>query len=60
MTASRGYKLEKEMARNWLAKHEPKRKPKPGRQTPERWELRRREQKQQRRDLATPLLKGVE
>jgi hypothetical protein len=40
----------------WLAKHSPKTKPKPL----ERWQTRVREQKQERRVLAKPLLKGVE
>jgi hypothetical protein len=46
----------------WLAKHSPKAKPKPKPKRPplERWEIRLRAQKQERRALAKPLLKGVE
>jgi len=46
----------------WLAKHSPKTKPKPKpkRQPLERWQIRARAQKQERRALAKPLLKGVE
>jgi hypothetical protein len=46
----------------WLAKHAPKDKPKPKPkpQLLERWQTRAREQKQDRRALAKPLLKGVE
>jgi hypothetical protein len=46
----------------WLAKHSPKTKPKPKPkpQPLERWQIRVREQKQERRALAKPLLKGVE
>lgn len=46
----------------WLAKHSPKTKPKPKpKPRPlERWQTRMRMQKQERRLLAMPLLKGVE
>jgi hypothetical protein len=46
----------------WLGKHSPnaKPKPKPKPQLLERWQIRVREQKQERRALAKPLLKGVE
>jgi hypothetical protein len=46
----------------WLAKHSPKTKPKPKPKplSPERWQIRLRAQKQERRVLAKPLLKGVE
>jgi hypothetical protein len=46
----------------WLAKHSPKTepKPKPKPQPLERWQIRVREQKHERRLLAKPLLKGVE
>ena len=46
----------------WLTKHSPKTKlkPKPKQQPPERWQMRARAQKQERRALAKPLLKGVE
>jgi hypothetical protein len=46
----------------WLAKHSPetKSKPKPKRQPLESWKIRARVQKQERRALAKPLLKGVE
>ena len=51
-----------ERASAWLAKHSPKTKPKPKpkRQPLERWQIRARAQKQERRALAKPLLKGVE
>jgi len=46
----------------WLAKHslKAKPKPKPKPQPLERWQTRVREQKQDRRALAKPMLKGVE
>lgn len=44
----------------WLAKHSPKTKPKPKPQPLERWQIRVRLQKHERRALAKPLLKGVE
>jgi hypothetical protein len=46
----------------WLAKHSPKTKPKPKPkpQPLERWQTRSRAQKQGRRALAKPLLKGIE
>jgi transcription initiation factor TFIIIB Brf1 subunit/transcription initiation factor TFIIB len=48
----------------WLAKHsvktKPKPKPKPKLQQLERWQIRMRAQKAERRALAKPLLKGVE
>jgi hypothetical protein len=49
-------------ANAWLAKHSPKTKPKPKPkpQRLERWQIRVRAQKQERRALAKPLLKGVE
>jgi hypothetical protein len=49
-------------ANAWLAKHSPKTKPKskPKPQPLERWQIRVRVQKQERRALAKPLLKGVE
>jgi hypothetical protein len=53
-------RLDDERARKWLAKHAPKAKPKPKPQPLERWHTRVRMQKQERRLLAKPLLKGVE
>lgn len=49
-------------ANAWLAKHSLKAKPepKPKSQPLERWQIRVRVQKQERRALAKPLLKGVE
>jgi len=49
-------------ANAWLAKHSPKAKPNPNpkRPPPERWQIRIRAQKAERRALAKPLLKGVE
>ena len=49
-------------ASKWLAKHAPKAKPKlkPKPQPLEKWEINRRQQRQQRRSLSKPLLKGVE
>jgi hypothetical protein len=49
-------------ANAWLAKHSPKTKPKPKpKPLPlERWQTRSPAQKQERRALAKPLLKGVE
>src|ERR1700745_4037947 len=49
-------------ANAWLAKHSPKAEPKPKPKRPplERWQIRVRMQKQERRALAKPLLKGVE
>jgi hypothetical protein len=46
----------------WLAKHSPKTKPKPKPkpQPLERWQIRVRVQKAERRALGKPLLKGVE
>ena len=46
----------------WLAKHSPKTepKPKPKPQLLERWQISARVQKQERRLLAKPLLRGVE
>jgi hypothetical protein len=44
----------------WLAKHSLKAKPKPKPLPLERWQKRVRVQKQERRALAKPLLKGVE
>ena len=61
MTQSRRDKLDDGLARKWLAKHAPKDKPKPKPKPPlERWQIRARVQKQERRALAKPLLKGVE
>jgi hypothetical protein len=55
-------RLDKEFTRKWLREHapnpEPKQKPKP--MPLERWQKRLRAQKQERRALARPLLKGVE
>jgi hypothetical protein len=63
MKQSRRDKLAHDLARDWLAKHEPKQaarpKPKPKPQRRERWQLRKQEQMQERRTLARPLLKGV-
>jgi hypothetical protein len=56
MTQSRRDKLDDNLARKWLEKNAPKPKPQPL----ERWQTRVREQKQDRRALAKPLLKGVE
>jgi hypothetical protein len=55
-------RLDDERAHKWLAKHAPKAKPKPKpKSLPlERWQKCVREQKQERRVLAKPLLKGVE
>jgi hypothetical protein len=60
MTQSRRDRLD-DGARNWLSKHAPKQasKPKPKPQRREKWEMRREEQKQERRALANALLKGV-
>ena len=44
----------------WLAKHSVKAKPKPKPLPLERWEIRLRAQKQQRRAVTKPLLKGVD
>ncbi len=62
MTQSRRDKLDDNLARKWLEKNAPKPKPKPKpKPLPlERWQTRVREQKQDRRALAKPLLKGVE
>lgn len=62
MTQSRRERLDDDLARKWLAKHAPKDKPKPKPklQPLERWQKCVREQKQERRVLAKPLLKGVE
>jgi hypothetical protein len=62
MTQSRRGRLDDEIARKWLAKHAQTDKPKPKAkpQPLERWQKRVRAQKQQRRVLAKPLLKGVE
>jgi hypothetical protein len=53
-------RLDDDLARKWLAKHAPKPTPRPKPQPLERWQTRVREQKQERRLLAKPLLKGVE
>src|SRR5436190_23598100 len=47
-------------ASKWLAKHAPKAKLKPKPQPLEKWQIRSRQQRQQRRSLSKPLLKGVE
>jgi hypothetical protein len=62
MTKSRRDRLDDDPARKWLAQHAPKQasKPKQKPQQPERWEMRRDQQKQERRALAKPLLKYVE
>jgi hypothetical protein len=60
MTQSRRERLDDELARKWLEKFAPKPTPKPKAQPLERWQTRVRAQKQQRRVLAKPLLKGVE
>ena len=60
MTQSRRDKLDDNLARKWLEKNAPKPKPKPKPLPLERWQTRVREQKQERRVLAKPLLKGVE
>jgi hypothetical protein len=60
MTQSPRDKLDDDLARKWLAKHAPKAKPKPTPQPLERWQTYVRVQKQERRSLAKPLLKGVE
>jgi hypothetical protein len=61
MTQSRRDKLDHDQARKWLAAHAPKQasKPKPKPKRRERWQMRKQEQTQERRALATPLLKGV-
>jgi hypothetical protein len=55
-------RLDDALASKWLAKHAPKDKPKskPKPQPLERWQTRAREQQQERRVRAKPLLKGVE
>ena len=65
-------KVAHDMAREWLEKHEPKRKrprrkPKPKALklkrdggTAERWQIKREQRFQERRMLSRPLLKGVE
>src|SRR5947207_7512273 len=49
-------------ASKWLAKHAPKAKPElnPKPQPLEKWQIRSRQQRQQRRSLSKPLLRGVE
>ena len=55
-------RLEDDPARKWLEKHAPNLKPKPKSkpQPLERWQICVRVQKQERRVLSKPLLKGVE
>ena len=55
-------RLDDDLARKWLARHapNPKPKPRPKPQPLERWQIRARVQKQERRLLSKPLLKGVE
>jgi hypothetical protein len=62
MTQSRPDKLAKDLAREWLEKHalKQKPKPKPKPQALERWQTCARQQQQERRASAKPLLKGVE
>jgi hypothetical protein len=62
MTQSRRERLDDDLARKWLEKHapNPKLKPKAKPQPLERWQTHVRVQKQERRLLAKPLLKGVE
>ena len=58
---ARREKLDDERARRWLARHSKRKQaPKPKTQPLERWQIRVRVQKQERRTLARPLLKGVE
>src|SRR2546423_14083460 len=59
---SRHERQDDNRASKWLAKHAPKAKPKlkPKPQPLEKWEICRRQQRQQRRSLSKPLLKGVE
>jgi hypothetical protein len=47
-----------QMIRAWLSKYE-KPTAKPPEQRQERWQARKKQQRQERRDLATPLPKGV-
>jgi hypothetical protein len=62
MTQSRRDRLDDDLARKWLAKHAPKQAStqKPRLRHPEQWEIRREQQKRERRSLAHPLLKAVE
>jgi hypothetical protein len=62
MAQSRRNRLDDDRARKWLAKHTPKQvsEPKPQWQPPERWQIRRQEQKQEWRVLRKPLLSGIE
>jgi hypothetical protein len=60
MTHRQRDRLDDDLSRKWLAKHAPQQASKPKLQRREKWEMRREEQKQERRALATPLLKGVE
>ena len=59
---ARGERLDSDLARKWLEKRAPNPKPKPKSkpEPPERWQTRARKQRQERRLLAKPLLKGVE
>jgi hypothetical protein len=62
MKKNRRERLDDDLARKWLAKHAQRRasKQKPKLRRPEQWEIRREQQKQERRSLAQPLLKAVE
>jgi hypothetical protein len=61
MKQSRRDKRAHDLARDWLAKHEPKQaaRPKPKPKRRERWQARKQQHMQERRALARPLLKGV-
>jgi hypothetical protein len=57
---ARRERLDDDLARKWLQKHAPNPKPKLKPLPLERWQICVRVQKQERRVLSKPLLKGVE